>query len=537
MDLATYELLKWELADLVRAVPWRAEQAARNRSLFASLADDRFNLAVIGRYSRGKSTLMNAMLATDRLPMGSEPLTSVITSVTYGSTERVILHYENTTLFLEIGLGELEDHITERGNPGNYRRIREAEIQIPAELLRRGFRFIDTPGLDSGIAGNTATTERFLPEADAFILVAGFDGPLTSAEHAILRMARATGRRVFVVMNKADLASDHDRPRMLDALHAVCGTDMLVAGDVYPISARLGLAARLQHDPDQLARSGLPDLEAAVISFLIREKHRDFLRSMCGRVAGILAGEAGAADALSRLATLRARIEADAGAFEPASSDILPTRIPACPVCVQAERAAIDLVAILQARLRTDAAARADFLAGGGLCGPHTRLFSSLSAPREVCTALAPLLVERARRLRDVASGADIGASLGDAMPAAGGCSVCSTEADASRARITELAARVRAGSDLDVAAICLPHLAGIAETLGDDPARRARFIERQAAVLERFADSMRRFAIRLDASDRSGLGREDHEAARHGQDALVGRPAADAPAAWFRTR
>lgn len=210
---------------------------------------------------------------------------------------------------------------------------------------------------------------------------------------------------------------------------------------------------------------------------------------MCKRVAAILAEEADVADAVD---------------FEPAPDDVLPTLIPDFPVCTRAERVATDLLAILQARLRDDAATRAGFLAGGGLCGPHTRLLSSLSAPREVCTALAHLLVERAGRLRDAARNGVATASLRDVMP---------------------------------VAAICLPHVAGIENALADHPDGRARFLVRQATILEWFADSMRRFAIRLDASDRSGLGREDHDAARQGQDALVGGPPADASAAWFRTR
>jgi predicted GTPase len=64
---------------------------SRRRDLFARLAEDRFNLAVVGRFSRGKSSLMNAILGSERLRTGVVPLTSVITTVTYGSQERMTL--------------------------------------------------------------------------------------------------------------------------------------------------------------------------------------------------------------------------------------------------------------------------------------------------------------------------------------------------------------------------------------------------------------------------------------------------------------
>jgi len=113
--------------------------------LFARLAEDRFNLLVVGRFNRGKTSLMNAILATDRLPTGIVPLTSVITSVGYGSKERVLLKYENRLLDCEIPIEALPQHITQQGNPGNVQRIKTAEIQLPAEILRRGFYFVDTP--------------------------------------------------------------------------------------------------------------------------------------------------------------------------------------------------------------------------------------------------------------------------------------------------------------------------------------------------------------------------------------------------------
>ena len=92
---------------------------------------------------------MNAMLGMDRLPTGVVPVTSVITAVSYNTRERVMMHFENSNLTHEVPLSELSEWITEQGNPGNKRKIDMAEVQLPAELLRRGAFFVDTPGLGS----------------------------------------------------------------------------------------------------------------------------------------------------------------------------------------------------------------------------------------------------------------------------------------------------------------------------------------------------------------------------------------------------
>jgi hypothetical protein len=98
-DLSTYEKIKFELADIARFAAAKdtrhgGERYAVFLDFFARLAEDRFNIVVVGRFNRGKTSLMNAILATDRLPTGLVPLTSVITSVSYGSSERVHLEFE-----------------------------------------------------------------------------------------------------------------------------------------------------------------------------------------------------------------------------------------------------------------------------------------------------------------------------------------------------------------------------------------------------------------------------------------------------------
>ena len=90
LALAAYRQEKLQLGEYLVALMHAAqsrhddERAAHVRELAARLAEDRFQLAVMGQFSRGKSTLMNAILGGPYLPTGARPMTSVITSVVYG---------------------------------------------------------------------------------------------------------------------------------------------------------------------------------------------------------------------------------------------------------------------------------------------------------------------------------------------------------------------------------------------------------------------------------------------------------------------
>ena len=74
-DLRQYEQDKFSIAALLRSASTIVPREKRDlqerlRDLFARLAEDRFNLVCVGRFNRGKTSLMNAILGTDRLPTG-----------------------------------------------------------------------------------------------------------------------------------------------------------------------------------------------------------------------------------------------------------------------------------------------------------------------------------------------------------------------------------------------------------------------------------------------------------------------------------
>lgn len=537
MDLATYEALKFDLAGLLRGLrrhcarPGMAEPEALH-DLFSRLAEDRFNLAVIGRFSRGKTSLMNAILGTDLLPVGVLPVTSVITLVSYGSEPKAVLHYRGTSLFMDIPLAELAEHITERGNPGNRRGIRAAEIQLPAEFLRRGLTFVDTPGLGSAILANTRTTEAFLPEADALLLVSSHDSPIAAEEEAILRQAVAMRRALFVVLNKQDLVDPATRAASLAhvaALMRAIGDDV---GRVFSVSARDGLSAKRAGDASALAASGLPELERALVDFLLQQRQSHFLTGLCDRIAPLLAAPGTPPALAARLGDIRARVAADDGPRSDTAAVSAPSEVllPGCEICRAIADAVFDALAQAQATLAAERAAQADLARRGGFCGLHLGQFRRLAATREVATAFAPVLHAQAAALRRL-DACDPGAAAAiAALPANGAtCPICAVARKAEVAAIARLVKAQAAGSGgaggWHRSALCLPHLSPL---LLAAPAReRAALVAAQAALMERLAEDAERFALQQDARRRDRSSKEDLAASERA--ALVLRDHPDA--------
>jgi small GTP-binding protein len=288
--LHDYARLKLDLAAIVRTLLNSAERSKDElsiqdcRRVLARLAEDRFNLAVVGQFSRGKSSLMNALLGMDKLPTGILPLTSVITTVTYGEKERVLLLREGWTMTQEIRLDQLPEYVTQGQNPGNEKKVLLAEVQLPHELLRLGVNFVDTPGVASSIVANTRTTRQFLPEADAAILVTSFESPMTEAEVAFLEEVRTHVHKVFIVVNKLDLITEAEREPVLDAVRSTIRAVLPGSNPpVFAVSARQALAAKKSGSAQELSNSGLPVLESALSDFLKTDKARESLLNTAAR--------------------------------------------------------------------------------------------------------------------------------------------------------------------------------------------------------------------------------------------------------------
>jgi hypothetical protein len=179
-------------------------------ALAQRVTEGRFYVACIGQFKRGKSTLLNALLGDRILPTGVLPLTTVPTVVRYGAARTARVRFSGGA-WTDIAPEDLPQYVSEELNPENKKGVVGVEVFSPSPLLADGMCFVDTPGLGSVFAGNTAATHAFVPHIDAAIIVVGADPPIAGEE---LSLVGDIGKQVFnviVAMNKADRTSDEER--------------------------------------------------------------------------------------------------------------------------------------------------------------------------------------------------------------------------------------------------------------------------------------------------------------------------------------
>ncbi len=307
------------------------EAARRLRHAQDRLVGDRFVVAFVAEFSRGKSELINAMFFADYgqrvLPSAAGRTTMCPTEILYdeaippcirtlpietrarggsasdfkrsaGAWQVFPLDVESVEGMHEAfrlvaqtmrvpaeearvyGLYDPDDpeQAAMLGADGTVEisRWRHAVINFPHPLLRSGLVIIDTPGLNA-IGTEPELTLSLVPSAHAVLFVLAADAGVTRSDLAIWK--RVVGDEPdngnhLVVLNKIDGLWDplktarETEAEVARQVDSVAATLRVDASRVFPVSAQKGLFAKVALDGELLQRSRLPQLEAALAALL-----------------------------------------------------------------------------------------------------------------------------------------------------------------------------------------------------------------------------------------------------------------------------
>jgi GTP-binding protein EngB required for normal cell division len=182
--------------------------------VLSRLEDTSFEIAVFGRVSSGKSSLLNAVLGTDILPVGVTPVTAVPTRLIYGNPPGLFVWFANPTPepYEVTRLGEFA---SEQQNPGNAKLVSRILVRLPSPWLKKGVAFVDTPGLGSLATSGATETMAYLPRCDLGIVLIDTGSPLSASDLQTIDALYRAGIPAQVLVSKADLLAEQDLDRIL----------------------------------------------------------------------------------------------------------------------------------------------------------------------------------------------------------------------------------------------------------------------------------------------------------------------------------
>ncbi len=264
--------------------------AGEVESTISSLQDEKFQLVVVGEFSRGKSTVVNALLGDRVLPTASQPTTAILSIIEHSDNPRFVLSYWDSEpnkevdrdTFLSIvapaepTLGDSKSENAYQDRLKELSRIKHATVGYPSPLCRDSVCIVDTPGTNDLDPMRENITYNFIPESDAVIFVLSAKMILAKTEIDFIRdrILTADVARVFFVINFADhLQTEQDRNKIL-AYAQNHLRDLVGNPKLYLICAKTALKIRREvtYDAEEMHETGFPDFENDLSLFLTKER-------------------------------------------------------------------------------------------------------------------------------------------------------------------------------------------------------------------------------------------------------------------------
>jgi uncharacterized tellurite resistance protein B-like protein/GTPase SAR1 family protein len=254
------------------------------------LQSQRFRVAVVGDFSKGKSTLLNALVGEKIQPVRATPCSGTVTILKYGSKRRVICYYKNGDKE-EISPEEYQKKASISRNAASgsitdekaTSEIAEIVFEHPElELCSNGVEIIDTPGLNEQ-AERTVATQQVLKTADAVIFLTQANNVLTKTEQELLLYLKKElnygeenegARNIFIAVNFFDWLDEEERQDVKERVETIVyGAKQIIAGKnrIHFISAKSALNAILNGTENQYVKS-FQDFTKSLEQFLIEKR-------------------------------------------------------------------------------------------------------------------------------------------------------------------------------------------------------------------------------------------------------------------------
>lgn len=256
MSLHTSEIAK-RLADIRRLVPGDGVfvPLAEAFDRAAATIDKPMQLAIIGKISSSKSTLVNAILGKEELlPTGQKEVTFNVCWLKYGDPRAdVVIHHKDGSPERRVPRAQLDALATIEG--GNLDNISYIEIFDDSEILR-SINIIDTPGLDALRNKDSQNTLDFIAHVRPDAVIMLFTHSVSDNVLDIVRQFNAGSAfsplNALGVLTKIDVLWQETIPRVKSALEISKKTvkgltkrnPMLkkTIFEMYPVSALMFLA-------------------------------------------------------------------------------------------------------------------------------------------------------------------------------------------------------------------------------------------------------------------------------------------------------
>ncbi len=247
------------------------------------------NIVMIGEFSTGKSTFINALLRKNVVKVAIMPTTAVITKLCYGEKDTITAYFKDGTK-KQYTQAEFDDLTAAEDGKENaiHTKIDYVERKLPVEQLRK-VTFIDTPGLNAIRPEDEKITRQFLNNADTILLM--FDATQMNKKEEFHLLENLDERlKPIGIANKIDMYEE-DEEEDDEPLEEYLAGNRRTLGDrvsqLIGISAKWALDGYLKHDVKLVEKSNIKAVEKAITESVLKNRDTYKINSLLNDIGNV----------------------------------------------------------------------------------------------------------------------------------------------------------------------------------------------------------------------------------------------------------
>lgn len=202
---------------------------------YANANSKEFSIAIVGDFSVGKSSFVNALLSREIVPVSAKPCTAAITRIVYGRKDHVvlchdtleekILNIEQYKQFSSYSISDLKE-LEETGTLSRFKGINKCTIYTSSSILKNNnLCIIDTLGLSAN-ENDTNKTLEAIKGAVAIIYLCAERGLTEPDCSFISKHLHPENPNFFLCLNRKDLLKKSEQQDVV--LHIKLKMDSLI---------------------------------------------------------------------------------------------------------------------------------------------------------------------------------------------------------------------------------------------------------------------------------------------------------------------
>ena len=274
-----------------------------------SFEKEEYTIIVVGEFSAGKSTLLNALMGRRILTSFTSETTATVNFLRHksvaseGEEGRVYYNDGREKILEKVDKDIIDQYVSTKGE-NVAENIKKLDLYLDSDFLKDGVSIVDSPGLNGIKEGHREITEEQIKKSHACIFLFTNEHPGSRSEFEFIKELREKMKvkTIFFVLNKIDVIKPEEGETVEIVMENLRDSfkkefpDTESLPEIWPLSARDALNARDPREQgiarDELLRlegkSRIQNFESRLMQFLTcGQKTRDIFMVPIDRIRGL----------------------------------------------------------------------------------------------------------------------------------------------------------------------------------------------------------------------------------------------------------